>query len=106
MKFRMTYDRYTRHEADSFFQEPGEQVCRYRLQGGELLHSQIWPLIWENSVGVDQAAVWRFTQDEVPLLEEPRWSCAPSSLAWHVPCEPWRSQGTGPGDGREPDCGG
>lgn len=41
-----------------------DNLCDYRLHGGELLHSQIWPLIWENSVGVDQAAVWRFPQDE------------------------------------------
>jgi hypothetical protein len=44
----------------------------------------MWPLIWENSVGLDQAAIWRFTPDEVPLLEEPRWSYAPSSLAWRA----------------------
>jgi hypothetical protein len=41
MKFRMTYDRYTRHEADSFFQEPSEQVCRYRLHRGPRPYVQI-----------------------------------------------------------------
>jgi hypothetical protein len=41
-----------------------DDLCHYRLHGGEFLHSQIWPLIWENNVGVDQAAIWRFTQDE------------------------------------------
>jgi hypothetical protein len=51
MKFRMTYDRYTRHEADSFFQEPGEQVCHYRLHGGMSMHSQDKPMTWKNSAG-------------------------------------------------------
>jgi hypothetical protein len=50
MKFRMTYDRYTRHEADSFFQEPGEQVCRYRLHGGLWRHAQMVLFSWGNGL--------------------------------------------------------
>jgi hypothetical protein len=58
---------------------PVRHVCHYRLHRGISMHLRIWLLIWENSVGVDQAAVWMFTPDRRHSWKSRRWSSATSS---------------------------